>query len=253
MFLILAGVAWFYRLAQTRVSTVRVLLLVVAAALSLFTWQRNSVWQNNITIWSDVVKKSPQLVRGNANLGIAYNEAKKYDLAESYLQKAVALGQADKSGNFSRQVRQQHLAKAHEGLAMIYREMKDYPRAIHEANLSIELAPSRPEPLLTLGIIYAKLDQHQRAYEYFRKAQANGIESVDLYNNWAVSSFNLGMTDMAIRLFKHSLLLDPEHPESHYNLGIAYSSKGMLEEAQREMNTAIELRKKALQTKQALY
>jgi Flp pilus assembly protein TadD len=36
--------------------------------------------------------------------------------------------------------------------------------------------------------------------------------------------------------------MDPEHPESHYNLGIAYSSLGMFEEAQREMAMAMKLR-----------
>ncbi|MGW8286818.1 MAG: hypothetical protein ACWGOD_01155 [Desulfobulbales bacterium] len=31
-------------------------------------------------------------------------------------------------------------------------------------------------------------------------------------------------------------------PDSHYNLGIAYSSKGMLQEAQQEMALAMKLR-----------
>ena len=61
------------------------------------------------------------------------------------------------------------------------------------------------------------------------------------------------MVDQAITLLSYALQLDPEHPESHYNLGIAYSSKGMFEEAQREMNAAMQLRKKALQEKQSRF
>ena len=76
----------------------------------------------------------------------------------------------------------------------------------------------------------------------FNSPLGMGLSSVDLYNNWAVSSFNLGKTDHSIRLLKHALAMDPEHPESHYNLGIAYSSLGMFEEAQREMAMAMELR-----------
>ena len=102
--------------------------------LAFFTWQRNSVWQNEITLWTDVVEKSPGSLRGHANLGVAYNEAKKYDLAQQFLVRAVAIGQDDRSGNFSPAIRQKYLAKAHDSLGMIYREMKKYPQAIYEAN-----------------------------------------------------------------------------------------------------------------------
>ena len=71
-----------------------------------------------------------------------------------------------------------------------------------------------------------------------------GLNSGDLYNNWGVSCFKLGMLDKAIQLLKHAVELKPDHAESHYNLGIAYSSKGMLKEAQKEMALGIELRKK---------
>ncbi|MBE9519530.1 MAG: tetratricopeptide repeat protein, partial [Proteobacteria bacterium] len=253
MFLILAIVAWGYRIVPGQVNGARFALCALVLLLAFFTWQRNSVWQNEITLWTDVVEKSPGSLRGHANLGVAYNEAKKYDLAQQFLVRAVAIGQDDRSGNFSPAKRQKYLAKAHDSLGMIYREMKKYPQAIYEANLALQLDPSRPDPLVTLGIVYARLDQHQRAYEYFKAAQAKGLTSIDLYNNWAVSSFNLGMVDQAITLLRYALQLDPEHPESHYNLGIAYSSKGMLEEAQREMNAAMQLRKKALQGKQSRF
>jgi len=123
--------------------------------------------------------------------------------------------------------------------------IKNYSKAIVQANLAIELNPSQPAPLLTLGIIYSKMNEHQRAYVYFKEAAGKGLDSVDLFNNWAVSSYNLGTTDQSIRLLKHALVLNPEHPESHYNLGIAYSSKGMLKEAQREMALAMQLRNKS--------
>jgi len=135
----------------------------------------------------------------------------------------------------------------------MYRELKNYPQAIQEANLALALDPARPGPLVTLGIVYAKMAQHQKAYGYFTEAAARGLNSVDLYNNWAVSSFSLGMVDKAITLLKHALVIDPAHPESHYNLGIAYSSKGMLEEARYEMNMSMQLRKEILLQNQKRY
>jgi len=91
------------------------------------------------------------------------------------------------------------------------------------------------------------------AYGYFKAAQAKGLTSVDLYNNRAVSSFNLGMADQAVTSLRYALRLDPEHSESRYNLDITYSSKGMPEEAQREMNAAMQLRNKVLLGKQSRF
>jgi tetratricopeptide (TPR) repeat protein len=138
----------------------------------------------------------------------------------------------------------QNLASAHHNLGLVYRNLHNTPRALEETLRSVELDPSRPEPLVTLGIIYANLDKHKKAYESFQKSAAMGYETVDLYNNWAVSSFQLGKVDEAISLLQFALGLDPDHAESHYNLGIAYGSKGMLKEAQREMTRAMQLKNK---------
>jgi len=90
----------------------------------------------------------------------------------------------------------------------------------------LQLDPSHPDPLVTLGLYYARQDLHPKADDYRRAVQTSGLESVDLYNNWAVSSFSLEMVDQAMNSQRYSRQLDPEHPESHCNLGIAYSSEG---------------------------
>ena len=244
MFLILAMVAWSYKLAATRPVLARVFMLLVVVLLSSATWERNSVWANRISFWSDVTGKSPNSMRGWANLGNAYSEARKYKTAEQYLLRAIALEKNDQSGNFGRSAKRKYTANIHDNLALVYRELRQYQKAIDHANLALALNPSRPDPLVTLGIVYAKTDQHAKAYEYFLLAWSKGIENVDLYNNWAVSSFQLDRTDEAIELLHKALKIDPDHPESHYNLGIAYSSKGMLEEAQLEMLRAMRLRQK---------
>jgi tetratricopeptide (TPR) repeat protein len=59
-----------------------------------------------------------------------------------------------------------------------------------------------------------------------------------------VSSFKPGLVDKSIQLLKNAIKLSPDHAESHYNLGIAYSQKGMLKEAQEEMGLAMQLRNK---------
>jgi len=62
----------------------------------------------------------------------------------------------------------------------------------------LQLDLSHPDPLATLGLYYARQDLHQKADDYCRAVQTSGLESVDLYNNWTVSSFSLGMVDQVI-------------------------------------------------------
>jgi len=77
------------------------------------------------------------------------------------------------------------------------------------------------------------------------------MESVDLYNKWAVNSFSPGMEDRVITSLRYSRQLDPEYPGSYCNLGITFSSRGILKEVQHEKNAAMRRRNKVLQGKQA--
>jgi tetratricopeptide (TPR) repeat protein len=244
MCLCLATVAWFYKLSASRPFRARIALFLVVSLLFAATWQRNTVWGNGIRFWSDVTAKSPNSMRGWINLGNAYSDAGNYTIAEQYLLKALALEKNDKSGNFSPESLKMTTANIHDALALIYRERKQYQRAIEHATLAMTLDPTRPNPLITLGIVYANLGEHQEAYKYFQQAWTKGLRNIDLFNNWAVSAFNLGRVDEAINMLHKALQIDPDHPESHYNLGVAYSSKGMLEEAQREMLRPMQLKQK---------
>lgn len=48
------------------------LLTIAVVVLSIATYQRNTVWHDEITLWEDVVKKSPNKARGYNNLGNLY-------------------------------------------------------------------------------------------------------------------------------------------------------------------------------------
>ncbi|MDX1777003.1 MAG: tetratricopeptide repeat protein, partial [Desulfobulbales bacterium] len=244
MFIILAAAAWFYRLSGAKPHRARLALVIIAVLFSVFTWQRNSVWQNEISIWTDVVKKAPGSMRAYKNLGTAYSKAGMFEKAEKYLLMAIKIGRNDTDPNYSSDHMQRKLASAHHNLGIVYRSLHNMPGALAQTRRALQLNPERPDSLTSLGIIYAGMGKHREAYDSYRQAAAMGYETVDLFNNWAVSSFQLGKTDESISLLRLAINLDPDHAESHYNLGIAYSSKGMLQEAQREMAKAMQLQNK---------
>jgi len=90
--LILALVTALYQMWDARRKKyLRYLSTVCLVTLCFFTWQRNEVWRSEISVWQDVVAKSPDLVRGYIQLGRAYVNKERYqeacDLFESVADK----------------------------------------------------------------------------------------------------------------------------------------------------------------------
>jgi tetratricopeptide (TPR) repeat protein len=66
-------------------------LVVVPLVLSAATYSRNAVWKSKISLWEDVVKKSPAKARGNNNLGNAYRDKGLIDKAIVHYKIALKL------------------------------------------------------------------------------------------------------------------------------------------------------------------
>ena len=64
---------------------------LIIISLSVATWQRNAVWADNITLWQDVLRKSPGKVRPWYNLGCYLYEAGRAEQAIRVLSQAVRM------------------------------------------------------------------------------------------------------------------------------------------------------------------
>lgn len=243
----------------------RTVCVLLACLLAFWTWQRNQAWASEITLWSDVVAKSPGLARGYTNLGVAYHEAKDFKTAEDLLMKAIQVEPETRAAYISLgslYLTQNRLAEAEQALrtaltkqtllnpariyhylGMKYQKAGNYPAAIDFSRRALHLNKDDLEPLINLGVVYEKLGDYRRADATFAEAFRSGLnDRVDLYNNWGITVFKMGQTDKAIEYFRKGLLIDPDHAESHYNLGLAYSEKGMTGEAMAEMQLSMRLR-----------
>ena len=66
-------------------------LSLVVIVFAGATYARNTVWQNEFRLWSDVVEKSPFDARGRYNLGNAYNHEGRVDKAVEQYEGALKL------------------------------------------------------------------------------------------------------------------------------------------------------------------
>lgn len=238
--LVFALVLSVYRFARHHIPILRAGMVIVTISLGLLTWNRNIAWQSTVSLWSDSLAKSPNLIRAYTNLGGILRQENKLPQAEMYLIKALEIDDNRKIDH-SHPAWRQEMSAVHATLATIYREQKNSQKAKYHSEKALLLDPSSVYASLTNGILLVEEGEYKAADAIFAKLAASGMETVDLSVNWGICAANLGDTDRAIFLFRHALKLDPDHAESHYNLGIAYSTKGLLDDARREMSLGMQL------------
>lgn len=76
--------------ARPRVSFILVVLLLSVPLVAL-TRQRNTVWKDDLSLWSDTAAKTPNSARAHLNLGLAYYTRRRYDEAEASYKRALSL------------------------------------------------------------------------------------------------------------------------------------------------------------------
>jgi len=93
-----------------------------------------------------------------------------------------------------------------------------------------------------LTYAYNEAGRQQKTREICQTAFANKAESAILYNNCGKAALDLRLTDIAVRELEYAVRLDIYHPDSHYNLGLAYGQQGQIEKARREMILGMKLK-----------
>jgi protein O-mannosyl-transferase len=206
-------------------------IMAVGALLTVFsvaTYQRNKVWQNELTLWSDVVQKSPQKGRGYNNLGLAYADRNRWSEAIQAYKTALVL--------------RPKFAEAHNNLGFASHESGHREEAIREFQTASALKPDYAEPHNNLGNIYQELGRSNEALREYQTAITLNPEFADAHNNLGNVYQELGRRDEAVREFQTALALKPGYAEAHYNLANVYQALGRHDEAVREYQTALALK-----------
>jgi tetratricopeptide (TPR) repeat protein len=132
----------------------------VVLTLGLLTIQRNRVWENDLTLWTDTVKKSPGLARPHLNLGLACQLSNRPDAAIAQYREALAVNP--------------RLSLAHINIAGILAGRGDLDAAESALRRAAELSPSLPDPYLNLAVIALKRRQPEAALELLDRAESLG-------------------------------------------------------------------------------
>ncbi len=200
----------------------------VILIFSIWTIQRNIVWKDELTLWSDCLNKSPNKARPHRNLGFAYLNEGMFDEAIKKFRQAL-------------QIRPDH-AKTHKNLGIAYFNKGMDDEAIREYRQALRINPNFADTYRDLGDIYLNKGMFAEAIREYRQALWIDPDYTEVHNNLGLAFYNKGMFAEAIREFQQATRLSPDLAEAFYNLGNAYAKKGMYDEAIREYQQALRLR-----------
>ena len=191
------------------------------------TLQRNRIWSNDLTLWTDTVQKSPDNVRAHLNLIAAYNRLGLYDQAIS--------------GSMALLKKEPKNDEIYTKLGVSYMLKEEYDQAIENFKTSIQIKSRNPMAYNNLGVIYVKKKEFDQAIEAFQKSLASFPFNADAYHNLAEAYAGKGLIDQAIEEEKKALRLNPMVSEFHFNLARYYEKKGLAEEAVREWRETLKV------------
>ena len=178
-----------------------VLFVLAFMLLSSWTYARNSIWQNEITLWTDIAQKAPNKPRAQMNLGIILSKNGRIDEAITYLNKAVLLNPS--------------YDLAHYSLGDALMIQRNYLQAVKSYTQALALDPQNPLIGFNLAKALAAAGKHENAlYYYQRFAGKDQFINHQIYYHMGNSLYHLRRYIEAMDAYNKALLLMPDYSEA---------------------------------------
>jgi tetratricopeptide (TPR) repeat protein len=168
------------------------------------TYQRNSLWNSEVELWRDCVKKFPKKERTHHNLGFAYYELGKWDDARQEYEEALSLN------------------PYYSLSGLVYYKKGLMDEAIHHYNRAIELDSNFPDSLYNLGLAYQQKGLHKDAIVAYEKLLGVKPDYENGHNNMGLAYEGLKKWEKAIESFQEELRYHPDNVYAHLYLGESY-------------------------------
>jgi tetratricopeptide (TPR) repeat protein len=188
------------------------LFALIILALASATYARNNLWKDKVSLWQDVVSKSPDFPLGYNNLGLVYEELGEREKAILQFRKAAQIDP--------------NYATTYINLGYTLAAMGWLDEAIGEYQTALRLEPDNWRAHLNLGQAYGQKGLAGQAIEELQAALKANPKSAAAFNNLGNVYRLKGEVDNAIGNYLTALQLEPDFAEAHYNLGGAYEQKG---------------------------
>lgn len=176
----------------------------VIAVFSLMTLQRNRVWKDGLSLWTDTVARSPLSVTARNNLALAYAGEGRIHEAIRELERAVELSPRD--------------AESRINLGSLHALAGSRDRAEAELRLAVRLSPASASAHYNLGRLLDMAGRPGEAAAEYGAALRIRPCHLEARNNLAALYATEGDYRRARAEWGRVLALDPSNPQARNNL-----------------------------------
>lgn len=235
--------------------------VIIIGANSILTYERNEVWKDELTLWNDVVSKSPDKARPITNRGIAYGNLGQWDKAltdysraleinpnydEAIINHGVALAslrQWDKAiADYTRAISlDPKSALAYSDRSISYGNLGQNDKAIDDCSRAIDIDPNYVKAYFNRGVLYGKIGQWNKAIADYSSAIRIDPSYSQAYCNRSTAYGSLGQWEKAIFDCSRAIGIEPKYVKAYFNRGTAYCNLGQWDNAIADFSKAIEI------------
>ena len=180
-------------------SLASVLLIVQVILFTWLTWQRNKVWETELSLWTDCLEKAPGSARSWSSLGVAWHKNRDYHKATFHFDQALKI--------FPQYLQ----ALNNRGASRM--AMGDYTAALADFNEVIALNRDFLEAWANRGIARRKMQQYAPAIADFTRAISMDSLQSGLYLQRGFTYWLTGRKDSAVADMKRAVRLGNQDAE----------------------------------------
>ncbi|MCD4682766.1 MAG: tetratricopeptide repeat protein [Bacteroidales bacterium] len=188
------------------------LLILYTIFIALQTFNRVSVWKDDVSFYSDIISKYPKAEVAYTNRGAIRKESRELQSALADFNKAIQLGKKD--------------FKAYSNRGAVYTDLGEYQMALNDYQKAISLKPNHPQVLADYGYAQLNTGDIKGAISTFDKTIRIKNYNPEVYNNRGTAKFKMGDLRGAIRDYEAASTQNPDYLNAHYNRGLARINLG---------------------------
>jgi len=206
-----------FHFLSKKISWAIAISVVIILSLGTATYLRNEVWRDSVTLWADVVLKSPKNIRGYNNLAFVLDKKGRFEEAIRYYLKALKI--------------KPDFAQAHNNLGGTLKNQGKAKLAIRHYLEALKIRPDYAEAHNNLGAVLMDQGNVPKAIDHYRKSLKIKPAFADAYSNLGIALARQGRLKDAIQSYSRALQINPNLVAAYNGLGIALARQGRLREA----------------------
>jgi tetratricopeptide (TPR) repeat protein len=217
---------------KSSIKIVSVVMICLITAFCVATINRNEVWGDALTLWQDVVSKSPNKDRAHYNLSAVLRDRNRLPESLQQLNKAISLHPDNDLTKI------QMLTS----LATLYEKMGETDLAIEKYEEIIKFKSDDPIIYSDVANLYGKKGMIDKAIEYSLAALRINPDMALAHKNLGTAYLVNGDTELSKRHLEEAIRINPYLAEVHNNLGVMALREGNRAVALGYFKKAVELK-----------